>query len=225
MRAVKNIILLSAAAALVAATTPVSATLVGYNTDPGGVLWDRGQSGTAWASFDTFATSTFSDRAPETSFGFSSPDLSQSQTITSPGGVTGGGDRIYTHFSPTSFLLDLETTFIAKTVVLQIKEHNGTAFNTAWVPTLNGLAFDSKTVTSFAEGSFNQNIYTYRWTTSLAGNTLNTLDIAWGNVGVATGSFDGLQVDAAAIPEPGVVGLITAAGMFVLLRRFFPRRA
>jgi hypothetical protein len=208
-----NSLLRSMAAMLLASTIPAQATLIGYNADPGGSLWDRGDADTAWASFDLFSTPTFSGQSPESSFGFSSPGLSQSEALIPPAGVF-SGDRIYTHDSATDFSLSATTSFAFKTVVLQIKEFNGTAFDAAWSPTLNGLAFDSKTVTPFVESSSDQNIYTYTWSSSLASNTSTSLTIDWGNFGPTFGSFDGVQVDAALIPEPSTGALAALAGAF-----------
>jgi hypothetical protein len=209
------------AAALLVITAPSQATLIGYNTDPGGSAWDRGDANTGFAIYDSFPSATFFNDVPDSSFGITTPELDQSLTIVPPGGLTGGGDRIYFHSSATSWLLTGSTPFAIKTAILQMKQHQGSTFDTLFSPTLNGIAADSVSKVNFTEGANNQSVTSWVWTTSLDSVSIANFSFAFGSGPNSFASFDGVQVDVAAVPEPaGAALIIGGVAMLSLWRRF-----
>ncbi|MEM6884353.1 MAG: PEP-CTERM sorting domain-containing protein [Verrucomicrobiota bacterium] len=224
MKLIKNI--LTAALAVTLLALPAHATLVGYNTDPAGAFWDRGDADSGYAIFDTFTTPQFFNQTADSSFGTTTAFLSQSIPFgtepSNPSGVTGGGDRIYLHQEVTSWTMTGTTTFGIESFVLQIKQFQGGGLFSTLAPTLNGLAYDNRHTYSFTEGADTNFVHQYAWD-NLTASTNFTISFGAGPFSFA--SVDGVSADFSAsadtVPEPSTALLLLGglAALFGLRRR------
>ncbi len=222
----KRLAILSISAATLACAATLHATTVGLDTDPMGTAWDRNATGTGFTLWDTFpgtpgGPTTFTDDAPDSSFGISSLALS----ATNGGMLTGGGDRIYLGGNPSQWTISGTTTFDVNGAVLQLKQYQYTteALESLYSPTLNGLAFDNISISLVGEGANTQRIISWYWGASLTG-TVNSLNFSLGSDVGTHSSIDALSIDVGPaavtpVPEPSSIALIGGTGVLLLLRR------
>lgn len=224
-----------------AAVTQVGhASTVGYNTDPAGPLWDRGDADTAYAFWDNFSSYTFSGAAAESSDGFDSAALSQSRTLTGVFGLDQGAG-VYTNVDNTSltgtdafyggnrggiWTIQLETSFTVEGLTLQIKRPGGAdlnGFGNAIMPVVNGLyAATGYWTTGGTDntGSSNGNysVTTYFWGYALANADLTNLTITFNSPTHRGVDFIAVDAGPQTIPEPSSTALLAAGLGFVALR-------
>lgn len=138
-------------AALALGDAGAHATLNGYNVDPGGLDWDRGDANTGYAVFDLFTAWQFNPTAAATGFGITAPVWSQANAyldpgaggglydkqtsvpasgndVASPGGTNPGinGDVLFGGANPLNFTLEGTVSFGIRGVVLQMKRPGST---------------------------------------------------------------------------------------------------
>jgi hypothetical protein len=219
------------------------ATSLGISSDPMGAAWDRGDADTAFGSWDTFSSYSFSNLAANSGGGFTILGLNQSITTTgNPGADQGAGiyntfsgfsgtpgtDLIYNGARNTNFSVTGTTPFAIKGFTLQVKQAvTQASLGGLVLPTLNGIAADGFTTdsgtgdTTSSTGDYS--VTTWYWGDSLAATTITDFTVAIAPTSTRT-AFDGFVVDAgpvAAVPEPGTIALLTlaATGGLLLLRR------
>lgn len=127
------------------------ATVTGFNTDPGGALWNRGDANTGFAVWDRFPTWQFADAVPSSTFGITLPGFSQlspfltgaaggglynvlgaagnpGQPVPDNDGTNPGtnGDIVLGGGNNLSFAFEGEVSFTIRGIVLQIKRPGST---------------------------------------------------------------------------------------------------
>ncbi len=208
------------------------ATDLGYQTQFGIGLWDRGDAGTGYSLWDNFSATTIINEASDASGGIVSTDtLTQPQTLTPPAGVFGGGDRIYIHDSFSSWTMDFTTSSQIQSLVLQVKEFTNNTLS-GINPVLNdiqnsstGLAFDSQSVRQTTEGADTYYFHTFVWENLAA---TNDFEVAFTAGPFGFSSIDGMSTDFStnpnAVPEPSSALLMfLGGGALYLLRHRKPR--
>lgn len=202
-----------------------NATPLGFNEPT--EFWDRGDAGTSYAFFDTFTAASGADISdPEESNGFTTPELGQSLPVAPPGGVTGGGDRIYPHFSATSYSLTGDVGYDAKTVIVQIKQPFTSSYSFS-PALLNGISADFSATTSIVEdtgasgGGPEASITTFGWYDSLVSESISSLSVSF--AGGPFAFLDGVQIDVSdtyyEVPEPAGLTLLAGMAAMTLRRR------
>lgn len=211
----------------------LNATVLGINTDPSGL---RGEEDTAYAIWDTFQSYDFVNDLADSSGGFTSVSLTQTNTLTgifgtdqgagvysNVGTQAAGDDALYTGGRGATFTLNATTSFVVSGFYLQIKRiQSEDSFIGGIIPTLNGFAFDSVSAVS-GIGDTNSNapgawsVTTYYWGDSLAGQNLTNLTLSFN--GPTHRGIDGIVIDA--VPEPSTWALLGfgAIGAFIYARR------
>jgi MYXO-CTERM domain-containing protein len=212
------------------------ATPLGFNTDPAGGGWNRGDPGTAFAVWDSFPSFTSSNDAPDSSGDLTSLGLSQSNTLTgNPGMDQGAG--VYDNLSVTtvpgtdvyyggnragSFTVAATSPFPVRQFYIQLERVSSEAgFIGAINPTLNGIPFDSVTNTSGGGDTTHDNglwsTTTWYWGAALDSQNITNVNLTF-SLPTHRG-IDGVVIDASAVPEPAAMGLLAVAGAFALRRR------
>lgn len=194
-----------------------------------GSAWDRGDANTGFSLWDNFAftmgpmgpAGTFSNDAPDSSSGLTSPLLSQSSD--GPLWIS-PGDRIYSFGSSPVWSINAQTLFSVKGFILQMKQFRdpGIALEVFYAPTLNGIPADFALTTTFTEGPETQSVTTWYWGASLAATNITNIDLQIADQGASHYSVDAISIDAgtvAVVPEPTVIPLLGGAGLFFLMRR------
>ena len=224
---------LGALAALAAlASTSAHATTAGLSVDPMGSGWDRGDLNTGYAIWDTFpnvgpgpfgpgSLAVFADDAADSGSGLTSPLLDQT---TAGAARTGGGDRIYSFGTATSWTIDASTAFTVKGFTLQMKQFQdpGTALELVYAPTLNGLAADYVTTNTFLEGADTNSVTTWWWGSSLDAFSYTNLTVQIDSLVSGHHSVDAIAIDAgpvSVVPEPSAATLLGGTALLGLLRR------
>lgn len=154
------------------------ATVTGFNTDPGGALWNRGDANTGFAVWDTFPTWQFADALPSSNFGITLPGFSQLNPLlltgagaglfnvlqgtpvpdntTATGGTNPGtnGDVMLGGGNNLSFVFEGEVSFTIRGIVLQVKRPGSTGTMVGhYSPVLSinggpGIPFDGSSLSS-----------------------------------------------------------------------------
>ncbi|MES2706283.1 MAG: PEP-CTERM sorting domain-containing protein [Verrucomicrobiota bacterium] len=160
-------------------------------------------SGTGFAFWDAFPGANFSNDAPDTSAGLTSPVLG----LASGGLLTGSGSRIYDFGSAAAWTAAGSASFGITGFELQVKnyQYSTESLTSLFAPTLNGLAFDSVNVNFVTEGANTQEIVTWSWSGSLASSPSNAFSVALSEPGAHI-SIDALAIRA--IPEPSASFLL-----------------
>jgi len=220
------------AASLIAFSGLAHATLNGYDTDP---LGDRSLAGVGFATWDTFASKTFTDLAAQT--GDISLTLSQSETTPFGPFMT---DYYYTSSGATTWAISGSASSIdINTIVLQIKltppaSGSITGFMTANVnggsnvtPVVIASGIETGGAGGLASSGFSILEYTFSGLDIDAGQTFAINihnDVVPGGYHTA---IDGFSVDVAPVPEPSTYGIAATAllGALIWRRRSSLRRS
>ncbi len=225
-----------------ALTSLAHATSLGVSTNPMGAAWDRGDANTAFGVWDSFPNFTFAGDSPDSSAGFTTLGLSQSNTLTgNPGLDQGAGiystlitsvpgsDQLFSGGRNSTFAMTGSTPFSIKGLTLQIKRTLSQSDFSEISPTINGIASDGfSSVSGSGDTTSNAGDYsvtTFYWGESLAGTDITSFTI---NISptFTQRAYDGFTLDAgsvAAVPEPATVALlaISAVASLFLRRRSF----
>jgi len=219
--------------AVVLTTSAAHATTVGYNTPA--AYWARGDTNTAFATFDTFTATEGSVATADSSSELTAIDFTQSSEFISgfippdsfnPAGLYASGDRIYVHDNAVNFTVTGTTAFHAKTVMVQIKQFQSALYSFN-APTLNGLDADFSSTKVVSEAGNDNSVTTFAWFDALTGESITNLSLNLTNGPfVFFQSIDGLQIDVSdqyfevtSVPAPATAGLVISAGALALTRR------
>lgn len=238
------------AAVLSLSAAATQATSLGINIDPAGSAWDRNTAGTAYATWDTFSGTSFTNDAAGSSFGVTNPFLSQSSVFTNfgmgaglykvststPSTTPADNDVLFAGGNNVNFTITGELSFTAYGLYLQIKRPGSTgtmADASGFAPTLtiNGVTFSADGSyftagsgdTSSTAGTYS--VTTWYWGSSLTGiadTGSSTYTVSFSKTAFQR-TMDGISVDfgsVAAIAPVPEPGTWAIGGALVVLLAF-----
>jgi hypothetical protein len=235
------------AVALLCLASSARATSLGLSTDPMGGAWIRGDAGSAYAVWDVFSATNFTNDAAGAAFGVTLPELDQSGVFTNfamgaglykvlsgmPSTKASDNDVLFAGGNAVSFTLTGSVDFSIHGFALQIKRPGSTGGLAAnFTPTLSidggqPIAFDS-VATTFGSGdtsgdSGNWSVTTWVWSASLAGlpdTGHGAFTVSFSNAALQRG-IDGIAIDVGSVAPQAVpepaTWTVLACGLGILL--------